>query len=381
MKRPLFSSLGVLFGIALTLGGASSSFAALQAPAAAGEVLAHGVAKVMLGQEFAYSGTAEWKQSRSRGPALASAGAVKIAATVSEADPQKGYAVIVMRGFEPQKRPGQPNFPAEVEVTTVRYGADLTSTASGAGPHSPIGELFPLLSVPLTPGTGLKPGEQWRHSESLPEMPAPVPLVYAVTGHAHDGDRDCLQIEKKLAQALPFKPGGGGAPELTDYGQTLCVDPESGLVVSQQVHQQVRFPTEEGPITIDLSASISLQQTRQLPDMELAARIRQAAALDRAQRAVFLFRPGVDRRKTLAEASKEIAAFRKEFPASPYAPALAHLDEQIGQMRSAAEREARLQRLQGKPAPAFTLKNLAGSERTLGAYRGKIILLNFFASW
>src|SRR6266571_242946 len=71
---------------------------------------------------------------RPRGPALTIDGAVKIAAAVSEAEPQKGYAVIMMRAFEPQRRPGQPNFPAEAEVTTVRYGADLTSTAPGAGP-------------------------------------------------------------------------------------------------------------------------------------------------------------------------------------------------------------------------------------------------------
>jgi len=292
MKRPLFSSLFVLFGIALASIGASASFAALLAPAAAGAVPALGVAKVMLGQEFAYSGTAEWKQSRPRGPALTIDGAVKIAAAVSEAEPQKGYAVIIMRAFEPQRRPGQPNFPAEAEVTTVRYGADLTSTAPGAGPSSPIGELFQLLSVPLSPGTGLKEGEPWRHEEALHEVRARAEIVYTATGHAKVGDRDCLQIEKKLAQALPFKLGEGGGPELTDYGQTLCVDPESGLVVSQQVHQQVRFPTEEGPITFDLSGSISLQGTRQLPDTELAARVKQAAALDRVQRAVFTFRPG-----------------------------------------------------------------------------------------
>ena len=83
----------------------------------------------------------------------------------------------------------------------------------------------------------------------------------------------------------------------------------------------------------------------------------------------------------MADAARQIAALRKQFPNSPYAPALAHLDQQLGQMRSGMEREARLQGLQGKPAPAFTLKSLAGQEQTLGAYRGKIILLNFFASW
>jgi hypothetical protein len=33
------------------------------------------------------------------------------------------------------------------------------------------------------------------------------------------------------------------------------------------------------------------------------------------------------------------------------------------------------------PAPAVVLPDLAGQEQTLGAYRGRILLVNFFASW
>ena len=35
----------------------------------------------------------------------------------------------------------------------------------------------------------------------------------------------------------------------------------------------------------------------------------------------------------------------------------------------------------GKPAPAFTLKDLDGRERSLAEFRGKTVLLNFSASW
>lgn len=35
----------------------------------------------------------------------------------------------------------------------------------------------------------------------------------------------------------------------------------------------------------------------------------------------------------------------------------------------------------GNPAPAVALKSLSGGEQTLAAYRGEVILLNFFASW
>lgn len=35
----------------------------------------------------------------------------------------------------------------------------------------------------------------------------------------------------------------------------------------------------------------------------------------------------------------------------------------------------------GKPAPAFTLKNLEGVDVSLSDYKGKIVLLNFWATW
>lgn len=35
----------------------------------------------------------------------------------------------------------------------------------------------------------------------------------------------------------------------------------------------------------------------------------------------------------------------------------------------------------GKPAPNFTLKNLKGEEVSLSDYKGKIVLLNFWATW
>ena len=37
--------------------------------------------------------------------------------------------------------------------------------------------------------------------------------------------------------------------------------------------------------------------------------------------------------------------------------------------------------VQGRKAPAFTLSDLNGNERTLREFRGKVVLLNFWASW
>ena len=37
--------------------------------------------------------------------------------------------------------------------------------------------------------------------------------------------------------------------------------------------------------------------------------------------------------------------------------------------------------LQGKPAPPFTLEDLNGEERSLASYKGKAVLINFWATW
>ncbi len=37
--------------------------------------------------------------------------------------------------------------------------------------------------------------------------------------------------------------------------------------------------------------------------------------------------------------------------------------------------------LQGKPAPPFTLEDLSGEKRSLASYKGKAVLINFWATW
>jgi hypothetical protein len=339
--------------------------------------------KLTRGQELIYSGTGEWKMVNAAGPSQTFSGPVQLSAVITETDAAKGHAVILMRSFQPKAQAGQPSPPSEVGVGTVRYGADLTVTPAQALPGGPLGAILQTLSAPLTPQVELKSGQEWRRKEMLPAMPPPpVEVVYTVAGETKVGDRAGLKIEKKLAQALPYKqPVGGGTLELIDYGQTITVDPTTGVVLSDQVRGSGRFTAGDQKVTLDYGVTVNLTETRQLSDADLAARVKQAAAIDQVQSAIFSGGPGSDRKQMLADATRSIAAFRKEHASSPYTPALARLEEIVGQIRSQADRETRSESLKGKPAPAIALKDLAGKEQTLGAYRGKIILLNFFASW
>jgi cytochrome c biogenesis protein CcmG/thiol:disulfide interchange protein DsbE len=48
---------------------------------------------------------------------------------------------------------------------------------------------------------------------------------------------------------------------------------------------------------------------------------------------------------------------------------------------SAAGEEAAGSTLSGKPAPDFTLKDMNGADVTLTSFKGKVVLLNFWATW
>jgi hypothetical protein len=363
------------------------------AAATASGLPARAAVKVTPGQEFVYSGTAELKVINPSGGAETLSGAVKLSALNAGADPSTGFTVILLRSFEPAQAAGQPPLAASSELTTVRYGADLSPSGAPEAPtgSSPMSALLQALRVPLAPRAELKAGDEWRQTEALPSLPArPVELIYTVAGDTKVGDRNCTRVEKKLAQPLPFKLDLGtpqnlaqGSPtlSLTDYGQTICVDSETGQVVSEQLHQSAQVMGGTRPVTLALSAALTLQQTLQLSDTELASRVKQAAAINRVRESLSSLRPGADNKKALAAAKQEAAAFHREFPNSPYAPVVSRLDEIRRQIQAQVDIEERLASLKGGPAPSFTLKSLAGPEKTLAAYRGKIIVLNFFANW
>ena len=48
---------------------------------------------------------------------------------------------------------------------------------------------------------------------------------------------------------------------------------------------------------------------------------------------------------------------------------------------STAEKPAAKEGLIGKTAPDFTLTDMAGQQVSLSQYRGKVVILNFWATW
>jgi cytochrome c biogenesis protein CcmG/thiol:disulfide interchange protein DsbE len=74
---------------------------------------------------------------------------------------------------------------------------------------------------------------------------------------------------------------------------------------------------------------------------------------------------------------------RKQLAASQHAPVMVLVPDGQAPPASApnASADAQAQPLKGKPAPQFTLQDLNGKKVSLADYKGKAVLLNFWATW
>jgi hypothetical protein len=235
--------------------------------------------KLTVGQELVYTGTVEWKMAQDGGPTQSFTGPVQLSAVVTETDPAKGHALLVMRRFQPDRKPDQPGAPPEATVGTVRYDTSLLATRPRPTfVGGPLAEISPSLATPLTPQAELKTGQQWSRKQTLPLLSqTPVEVSAIVGAETKVGTRAALPIEKKLVASLPYQqPLGTATLLLTDYGQTIKVDPETGVVLEEEIHGRVQFSSGQRKMNGEYRAALALSETRQLSDSERASRIRQA---------------------------------------------------------------------------------------------------------
>jgi hypothetical protein len=131
--------------------------------------------------------------------------------------------------------------------------------------------------------------------------------------------------------------------------------------------------------TGERTVSVRLVESRTLVAVELAARRSECEQVKNLGKRIRS--EGSD----LGALGKEVDGLAAKLEGSPLVAGVADLrraiEEQNGS-RAGRERErATRERLVGKPAPDFTAKDLDGNEVTLSKLRGKVVLLNFWASW
>jgi hypothetical protein len=354
-------------------------WAAISILALVGAVPASAAGKFTPGTEFIYSGTLEWKQSGKGVPKIAYRAPVKIWALGTEAVPTQGYTTIQLRDMRPEKGPGLTDLPPYAEVFTDRYRPNF---ASAGGPERPSRSVFgdplmPLLwnrPIPYGSSSDLHVGQSWTTNEFLVLAGVRSPTVlYRVVGQTRSGGRNCLKLQSTIEDPPSRSEYSGTTIELTDYTGSRCIEQGSGLLVSDQWSATVLYTAGGRQARLDVKAAIALVNTRQLPPEQIARRVQQAAAIGSIEQTAF-GQPAPDRKKQISDLQQSIAKFRREYPGSAYAAALDPIATYV-------EPEAHRLALMGSPAPEFRLMDLEGKQQTLGAYRGKLILLNFFASW
>jgi hypothetical protein len=346
--------------------GIGNSPAANRSPAAGGK------RRARVGQEWHYTGTA---MRSTRGKTASKHPFITTATVVGKRD--GALEVIRFR-----------------QVSNVAFLPEASAVwlpeSGGEGTRLPAGMLLPhearlveALHLPVPFADGLKPGDRRLSRSPLLAYSAPfpqtVPMLRRVVGTERVGPRRCARIERKLAVRLPWSAFG---TRVLSYGEQFWVDQATGVLVKYQGAVRLRDGSEDGVAT--LSASLQLTEVRPLSASELQQRRQQAQLLAETAR-LLASRSGAVEEIHLRQAQARMQEFQRRFPRSPYAAAATSLGQSLrwheGYLQRQQKREAARAAFLQQPAHAVSLKALDGKEQTLGEYRGKLVLLNFFASW
>ncbi len=391
-KSPVRSASSVLFFMLLAC--------TMPAPSRAAQADANGkpvpnLLAVAVGQEWRYTGAA----TRHVSGRPVSARAVRLVAwaTVTRKARERLEVAqfrdaVVAQGW-PAKGVRLPNATV-VWLSTIRLSP---SPPEATAP--PWGSLVPALeggiagglSLPVPLGTGLRPGQEHITYAPLftypPPAPQNVPLRRRVVGVQRIGSRPCLVVEGTVAAPLPLQ--ASRYFRLLAYKERFWIDRASGALVRfrgearLQEGPGVPGPQEAAPVRV--TAEIHLAEVRRLSATQLSRRREQAQTLSQTLQALGgggSGAPGESQEDRMKRATKTLQRLRETDPGSPYAPVALALERDLRARQGAQMQRARQEiRLMEQPAPELRLKDLEGKERTLAEFRGKLILLNFSASW
>jgi hypothetical protein len=324
---------------------------------------------VRTGQEWIYMGTAKTTPGNERAVQRFTASATVVG--------QGTAGLQVARSRRIEHAP----FPPEAEAAWLATAGAGGSRPPGAIPQTSAIRLLDAVSLPIPFHPDLKPGEEWTTRAPFlgqgPPFPQSLAFRSRVMGEQRLGTRPCLRIMRELSGPLPLT--AWVVPVLA-YRELFWVDRRSGALLRYEGSMRLR---EGGPLAT-VTASMELHAVRSL-SMDAVRQRREQARMLADAAALLADRSGAPSEARLTEVQARLRSFSTRYPHTVYAGAATALAQWtsilLGQQQQQRKQEENRAALVGKPAPTLTLPDLDGQEHTLGEYRGKLILLNVFASW
>lgn len=343
----------------------------------------HSVTELQPGEEFRYTGECVITTIGQQTPDYRAQ--LSEIATVAAQDKQ-GQRVLRFRMADSlPMQPGMPAPPSDVEIWSCRADPEASMRPSPTK-LTPGLDMVDCLSLPqpLGPPDGTA-------VPALAELPVfnqsqmshvPIYVRRKSLGMESILGRSCIHFERVCATTLPVALSVSG--QLLAYHDQFWIDRSSGILVKYEGTATLRGIAGVGTSQQRITNTLSLASVKTLALSELRQRAAQEHALETIAKSAdseALISSDQADPSILEAAQAQLAHFSSDAPASPYLPAAHSLEAQVQHALASVRLTRKQALLVGQPAPDVTLQDLNGRKRALTEYRGKIVLLTFFASW
>ena len=332
--------------------------------------------------------------------AVASAAIVAAAAPAGQQFRYVGTYAITVLPIGPRSEP---------EIRRHRLSLDLTALPSGrvmalsvvTEEGSPsdavssaerflgeIGEDVPVsrrpqtfLAAELLPRLEVSTEGQWYgpRGSLLADWPE-VRLAHRVAGQADIEGRRCWVVESRPDAKLPLL---ARPMSYTQALQRTWVEIATGHVLRATASSQIEVGEGGERLIMRYSTRLDLEETKPIPKKRAKKLAKEAdAALALADR-FSAIRRARGSEEAIAAFDRTWKQYGKKHRKSAYYAAARQLRAQVDELKlfAAGQVEPAPNRLLNKPAPKIRLKTLDGKTVSLSDMKGKVVLLNFFASW